>query len=63
VIADFQARGETADGMRRRAAKIGADAVIITHLGGYYDTGNEWAGKDTKGGSYSRIVGTAIVFK
>jgi hypothetical protein len=32
VLADFQARGETAQDMRQLAAKIGADAVIVTYL-------------------------------
>jgi hypothetical protein len=34
VIADFQSRNETPDDMREKAAKIGADAVIISILGG-----------------------------
>lgn len=63
VIADFQSRGESAKAMRRRAAKIGADAIIVTNLGGYASLGTEWAGKDPYSQSYSRLVGTAIKYK
>lgn len=63
VIADFQSRGEDGQDMRKRAASIGADAVIVTILGGYYDTGDQWAGKDSKADTYSRIIGTAIKYK
>ena len=63
VIADFQSRGEDAESIRKKAAKIGADAVIVTYLGGYYDLGTEWAGKDPHSNTYSRIVGTAIIYK
>ena len=37
VIADFQSRGENAKAMQKKAAKIGADAVIVVYLGGYYN--------------------------
>ena len=63
VIADFQSRGESPEAMRKRAAKIGADAVIVSILGGLYDTREEWAGHDSQGNTYSRITGTAIKFK
>ena len=67
VIADFQSRGETPDDMRRKAAKIGADAVIVSIIGGVYNKGDQWAGKDTMAGSTNsgtgHIVGTAIVYK
>lgn len=64
VIADFQSRGETAEDMRAKAAKIGADAVIVAYLGGIY-TGEEWASQDRRSAStiYTRLVGTAIKFK
>jgi adenine/guanine phosphoribosyltransferase-like PRPP-binding protein len=62
VIADFQARGETAQDMRRLAAKIGADAVIVTYLGGFYNSGDQWAGQDSQNNTYSRIVGTAVKY-
>ncbi len=62
VIADFQARGETAQDMRRLAAKIGADAVIVTFLGGFYNSGDQWAGLDSQNQTYSRIVGTALKY-
>ena len=63
VIADFQSRGESPESIRSRAAKIGADAVIITILGGLYDKGNEWAGQDTALKINNRITGTAIRYK
>lgn len=61
VIADFQARDAGEDTMRRMAAKIGADAVIVSLLGGSY-SGN-WAETKKSGGSYSRVTGTAIKYK
>lgn len=63
VIADFQSRGESPESIRKRAAKIGADAVIVATLGGLYDRGEEWAGSDRRNNTYSRIVGTAIKYK
>lgn len=62
VIADFQSRGESPESVRKKAAKIGADAVIIAVFGGYYSLSEEWAGKDRREGTYSRITGTAIVY-
>lgn len=63
VIADFQSRGESANSMRKRAAKIGADAIIVTPVGGYYRLNEEWAGSDSMSGSYSRLIGSAIKYK
>src|SRR5262245_48310682 len=63
VIADFQSRGDTIEGMRQKAAQIGADAVIISLLGGFYDVHEEWASQDRYNTTYSRITGTAIVYK
>jgi len=63
VIADFQSRGESPNDMREHAAKIGADAVIVAILGGSYDLGDEWAGRDSKAKTYTRITGTAIKYK
>lgn len=63
VIADLQCRDESPAGMRKRAAAIGADAVIVTCLGGDYLVGDQWAGRDSMSGTYSRIVGTAIIYK
>lgn len=62
VIADLQSRGESPESVRDKAAKLGADAVIIATLGGAYSRGDEWAGKDSESKTYSRIVGTAIVY-
>lgn len=66
VIADFQSRGESPEAVRKKAAKIGADAVVISILGGYYSTGEQWAGDDRHSNSSSphgRITGTAIKYK
>jgi len=63
VIADFQSRGESAQAMRKRAAKIGADAIIVTNLGGYASLSSEWAGEDPYSNTYSRLIGTAIKYK
>jgi hypothetical protein len=60
AIADFQSRGESPESLRKRAAKIGADAVIVTPLGGLYAPSEQWAGNDRMARTYSRIVGTAI---
>lgn len=62
VVADFQSRRETPEDLREKAAEIGADAVIVTTLGGHYNRGDEWAHQDTSG-TYSRIIGTAIKFR
>ena len=62
VIADFQSRNETAESMKKRAAKIGADAIIVSPLGGYYRLNEEWASNDRMSGSYSRLVGSAIKY-
>jgi hypothetical protein len=63
VIADFQSRGETPEALREKAAKIGADAVIISILGGHYSRSEEWAAADRYRESYSRITGTALKYK
>jgi len=63
VIADFQSRGETVRDMQEKAAQIGADAVIISILGGKYSRSEEWAGEDRYKDTYSRITGTAIKYK
>lgn len=62
VIADFQSRGETPDDMRKKAASIGADAVIVSILGGHYSKDEQWAGEDRHNNTYTRITGTAIKF-
>jgi hypothetical protein len=63
VIADFQSRGETPEDLQGKAAKIGADAVIISLLGGAYYRGDQWAGTDTMANTYNHITGTAIRYK
>ena len=62
VIADFQAHDAGQATMRRMAAKIGADAVIVSLLGGRYS--GQWADdKNWANGTYSRVTGTAIKYK
>jgi hypothetical protein len=63
VIADFQSRREKPESIREKAAKIGADAVIISTLGGSYSHMEVWAGSDRQKKTYSRITGTAIRYK
>ncbi|MEX2213708.1 MAG: hypothetical protein WD768_06250 [Phycisphaeraceae bacterium] len=63
VIADFQARGASASYMRKRAAEIGADAVIVVTLGGYRSPHEKWASDDSHSTSYTRITATAIRYK
>jgi uncharacterized protein YbjQ (UPF0145 family) len=50
--------------MRDEAAKVGADAVIITHLGGYVPKGNTRPDEGTYHDALEdRVVGTAIRYK
>jgi hypothetical protein len=63
VIADLQSRNESPRQMKNRAAKIGADAIIVSKLGGYYRTDEEWAGSDKMSQSFSRLIGSAIKYK
>jgi hypothetical protein len=63
VIADFQARGATPEYMKKEAAKIGADAVIVGMYGGYRSKHDKWASEDKHADSYSRITGTAIRYR
>lgn len=62
VLADFQSRGESPEDMRKKGAEIGADAVIVSLLGGNYSLREEWADKDRHSNTYSRIAATAIKF-
>jgi len=65
VMADLQARGRSEEWIRKQAAKIGADAVIIAVVGGLYSHSEKWAGDDRfrNKGINKRIIGTAIKFK
>lgn len=72
VIADLQAGNTyflffewatTPRYMQKRAAEVGADAVIVTSVGGYYSRDEVWAGKDRHSDSQSRLIGTAIKYK
>jgi len=68
VIADFQASNGflfavSPKHMQKRAAEVGADAVIVVPVGGYYSRDEVWAGKDRHSNSYSRLIGTAIKYK
>ncbi len=62
VIADFQSRNESVDSLRKKAGKIGADAIIISRLGGYAALNSEWASDDPYPNTGSRVVGTAIKY-
>lgn len=70
-IADFQARGSShlVEEFQKKAAEVGADAIIITITNESYDKNTEWAGdgvKNTQDEKFfldRRIYGTAIVFK
>jgi hypothetical protein len=63
VIADFQANNATIKHMRKRAAEVGADAVIIVAVGGYYSNKEVWASEDRYSNSFNRLIGTAIKYK
>ena len=63
IIADFQARNATVKHMRKRAAEIGADAVIVVPAGGSYSENEIWADKDRYSNTYSRLIATAITYK
>jgi len=62
VIADFQCRNEGPWSIRRKAAHIGAHAVIVTKLGGTYGDSEDWAAEESwwTQRDYTRITGTAI---
>lgn len=63
VIADFQARNASVKYIQKRAADIGADAVIVVPVGGWYARDEIWADNDKHSNSYSRLVATAIKYK
>lgn len=63
VIADFQASQATVKHMRKRAAEVGADAVIVTLTGGWYSRSEVWAENDRYSNSYTGLIGTAIKYK
>ena len=62
VLADLQARLASPKHMLRRAAEIGADAVIVVPVGGYYYIAEVWADNDRHDNTYSRLLGTAIQY-
>lgn len=63
VVADFQAKNASFKHMQKRAAEVGADAVIVVPAGGWYSRNEVWADKDKQSNSYSRLIGTAIQYK
>jgi hypothetical protein len=62
VIADLQSRGESPEDMQKKGAEMGADAVIVSLLGGNYSLKEQWADKDRYSKTYTRIAATAIKF-
>ncbi len=62
VIADIQAYNVSSDHMRRRAAEIGGDAVILVRGGGAYDRKEVWASADRFSNTYHRLLATVIKF-
>jgi hypothetical protein len=57
VIADLQGGSHTPDTLRKRAAGIGGDAVIIVKTGGAIGFDDpKWAGKDSGKSSLSGVV-------
>jgi hypothetical protein len=63
VIADIQAYNVSPDHMRKRAAEIGADAVIVVLGGGAYSASEVWAGQDRYSTTYNRLLASAIKYK
>ena len=63
VIADFQARRTSTNTMRNKAAKIGADAIIVAKVGGYYNPSDTRPDRDSQSASYAHLVATAIKYK
>ncbi len=63
VIADFQANRASIKHMRKRAAEVGADAVIVVPAGGWYSRKEVWADEDRHSDSYTRLTATAIKYK
>ena len=51
-----------ADDMRAKAAKVEADAVIVSYHGEYVSTREQWAKQQQHKDSYSRITATAIKY-
>lgn len=49
--------------MRRKAAEMGGDAVIVSTLGGYASESQTWASEDRYSDTYSRIAATVIKYK
>ena len=63
VIADLQASQVSFKYLQKRAAEIGADAVIVTCTGGSYSTSEVWAENDRYSNSCTGFIGTAIKYK
>lgn len=63
VLADVQAYNVSPAHMRRRAAEIGADAVIIVRGGGRYSESEIWADQDRYQHTYSRLLATVIKYR
>ena len=63
LLAELQARDMPTSDMRHWAAKLGADAIIVTRLGGQKARSDVWASEDTQGTTAaSRVAGIAIKY-
>ncbi|MEI8195109.1 MAG: hypothetical protein WCI73_04290 [Phycisphaerae bacterium] len=63
LVAELQARNMWTSEIRHWAAQLGADAVIVTRLGGDRAKSDVWAAEDTAGTSAaSRVTGIAIKY-
>ena len=63
VIADLQASQASFRYLQKRAAEIGADAVIVACTGGSYSTSETWAENDRYQNTCTGFIGTAIKYK
>lgn len=69
LIADFQSRGESAVDMQKRAAELGADAVIVTPLGGLVLKDQQYANSSalynqpSQTQLFQRITASAIIYQ
>lgn len=63
LVADYQSRGESAADMQKRAAADGADAVVVTLIGGSFVYITQDRPNPNPVSTFSRITGSAIIYK